>query len=210
MGNDINLLIPLIKLFMTDMALQLAKLDQAFEDNDLDTARRAAHTIKGSAANLSALQLQSLAAELELLIKPLLTVSVILVEDETVLTQAVFVQKKSELRDASEIVMQRLAQYLSEHEQASQSSEESLTNEQLKNLLEPLMLKIQQGDYIEPQALDKLSTGVYDESLQQMIKQLLEQINAFDSKNATQSINDIMLRIKSASASADEVLHDIK
>lgn len=193
MGGDVDLLISLIKLFSTDMPLQIAELKNAFERNDLDAARRAAHTIKGVAANLSALKLQSLAMQLESSIKLFLKEP--LAEEKEPL-----VRNLSALIKANKQVIQILTQYLAEHTVQSVSQYEKLSNKQLKNVLETLLVKIEQGDYIDPQELDKLRFSAYDESLQQEINQLLEQISRFDSGNAVQSIDNIVLKIESVSA----------
>jgi len=51
--------------FLEDMPGQLAALAQALDAADGETARRAAHSVKGAAANVSAEQVRKVAAKLE-------------------------------------------------------------------------------------------------------------------------------------------------
>ena len=48
---------------------QLEELDAALEKGDADEASRAAHTIKGVAANLSLVKLRTISTDLEMIIK---------------------------------------------------------------------------------------------------------------------------------------------
>jgi CheY-like chemotaxis protein/nitrogen-specific signal transduction histidine kinase/HPt (histidine-containing phosphotransfer) domain-containing protein len=54
LGDDEELLEELVALFVKDAPVHLEKLKQSLESGDLDQAERAAHTIKGSAANMVA------------------------------------------------------------------------------------------------------------------------------------------------------------
>lgn len=216
MGGEIDDLLTLINLYIIDMPSQIEKLQQAFAQNDLDAARRTAHTIKGVAANLSALKLQNLAEALESEIKFLLKEpsagekepsagetepsaekqkSSAEKQKSSAGKQDALAPGNSELIKANKQVMQILSQYQSEHNIENQSAQEQLSNKQLKDMLQPLLVKIQQGDYIEPRELQKLSAGNYAENLWPMINQLLQQISQFDSGSALQSVNMILQKI---------------
>lgn len=209
MGGEIDDLLTLINLYIIDMPSQIEKLQQAFAQNDLDAARRTAHTIKGVAANLSALKLQNLAEALESEIKFLLkepsagekepsageTEPSAEKQKSSAGKQDALAPGNSELIKANKQVMQILSQYQSEHNIENQSAQEQLSNKQLKDMLQPLLVKIQQGDYIEPRELQKLSAGNYAENLWPMINQLLQQISQFDSGSALQSVNMILQKI---------------
>lgn len=67
--NDENLLHRIIRAFESDTPGQLLELHNVIEAQDYDTARRLAHNIKGSAANISAPALKQAALELEVAIK---------------------------------------------------------------------------------------------------------------------------------------------
>lgn len=65
LGGKEKLLDRLILLFINEASNHVAELQQAIETEDTVNVRILAHTIKGSAANVSALQLQALASKLE-------------------------------------------------------------------------------------------------------------------------------------------------
>ena len=58
-------LVSLVELFMKDMPDRIVELEQAVGKQDIDEAQAIAHAIKGVAANLSAIALSRLAAQLE-------------------------------------------------------------------------------------------------------------------------------------------------
>lgn len=60
-----DLLRELVTLFLRDTPERLAALEDALAVDDLPTAARAAHSLKGSAANLGAADLQALASTAE-------------------------------------------------------------------------------------------------------------------------------------------------
>jgi len=199
MGGELDDLLTLINLYIIDMPSQIEKLQQAFTRNDLDAARRAAHTIKGVAANLSALKLQNLAEVLESDIKFLLG-EPSAGKEPSAWKQDALAAGNSEIIKANKQVMQILTQYLSEHNSQCQSPEKHLTSKQLTTMLQPLLVKIQQGDYIEPRELEQLRAGNYAENLWPLMNQLLEQISLFDSSSALLSVNKIIQKIDSASS----------
>lgn len=201
MSDDTRLLIPLIKLFVDDMPLRLDELQQAFEYNDFDAARRAAHTIKGSAANLSAVKLQNAAAELESYIKRGLKKS--LPQRDKLISEE---KKLSDLISVNEQLMQRLVQYLAKYDSNlnTVAAQNKLSNIQLNDTLLALRIKIQQGSFIESQELEKLRIGGYDESMQNLLTQLLRQIAQFETDSALQSIDDLMNIIEPAATSEAE------
>ena len=60
-----DILDELIELFLSDVPLQLAELREAAEAGEPHSVERIAHTLKGSAANMGALRMKALLAELE-------------------------------------------------------------------------------------------------------------------------------------------------
>jgi two-component system, sensor histidine kinase and response regulator len=60
-----DILNELIELFLSDVPLQLAELREAAEAGEPHSVERIAHTLKGSAANMGALRMKALLAELE-------------------------------------------------------------------------------------------------------------------------------------------------
>lgn len=59
----------IVSLFLTEVPQQITQMQQALQTGDLETASRLAHSLKSSAANLGAMRLAAMAADLELRIK---------------------------------------------------------------------------------------------------------------------------------------------
>ncbi|MEX2174336.1 MAG: Hpt domain-containing protein [Pirellulaceae bacterium] len=69
MGGDEALFREMVGLLREDAPRWLAELHGALQDSDLSRARRAAHTLKGLAANFGASRAMAAAAEMERLVK---------------------------------------------------------------------------------------------------------------------------------------------
>ena len=65
LSGDKNLIYDIIELFVNNAILQVDKLRKALEDNDREKLTLTAHTIKGSARNVSAMHIASVAFEIE-------------------------------------------------------------------------------------------------------------------------------------------------
>jgi HPt (histidine-containing phosphotransfer) domain-containing protein len=63
--GDRELAIGIVKRFLSDVPSQLHNLQQRFDEADEVGARAQAHTLKGSAASVSALGLHAIAQEME-------------------------------------------------------------------------------------------------------------------------------------------------
>ena len=59
----------MIGAFLTDAPQLIAQMHEAITANDVDTCRRAAHSLKSTSANFGAMILSALAKELELVAK---------------------------------------------------------------------------------------------------------------------------------------------
>ena len=70
LGDDDELIADIIRLFLEDCPIRLAAIEQAIEDRDPDRIRSSAHTLKGSAGNLSAAGVVAAALALEALGSP--------------------------------------------------------------------------------------------------------------------------------------------
>jgi len=64
-GDDEDFLGEIIGIFLADMPLRIAELDAGLQATNTEKFMRAAHSIKGSAANLGAMRLQDSAEALE-------------------------------------------------------------------------------------------------------------------------------------------------
>ena len=65
LGDDRELLMEIIQVFVEEIPEQILQLKAAFEESDKDKLKRMGHTIKGSAGNLGAIGIQRVALEIE-------------------------------------------------------------------------------------------------------------------------------------------------
>jgi HPt (histidine-containing phosphotransfer) domain-containing protein len=65
--GDMELVVEIAELFLEDCDQLLFKVRDSITQNDIDTFTRSAHTLKGSAANMSAKSVASIALELEMM-----------------------------------------------------------------------------------------------------------------------------------------------
>lgn len=65
--DDPGLVFELIDLYLEDAPERIGEIKQALENDDFDLLERAAHTLKSSSANIGALGLSSICADLEAL-----------------------------------------------------------------------------------------------------------------------------------------------
>ncbi|MCU7939020.1 MAG: hypothetical protein KZQ64_15775 [gamma proteobacterium symbiont of Bathyaustriella thionipta] len=78
-----------------------------------------------------------------------------------------------------------------EQHKKPESVQQVLTKEQIHDLLQVLAEKLQQGDYIDTAEFESIKTGSSDNGLQNVFKQLMEQIAQFDSNAALKTIQNI-------------------
>jgi HPt (histidine-containing phosphotransfer) domain-containing protein len=64
-GDNDDFLREITGIFLEDTPLRIAELDESFEAGDVAKFARAAHSIKGSSANLGAVALRTVAEKLE-------------------------------------------------------------------------------------------------------------------------------------------------
>ena len=180
MGGETTELIALIELFLEDMPERIHDLQQALEKKETTAIQCAVHAIKGVAANISGLHLQSLATQMDMSAK------------------AGNIDRVQEnfpaLIKSNEQLSLRLKQYIDEHKK-SESTQQVLTNEQIHALLQVFRKKLQQGDYIDNNELEPFKSASYDVEIQKLLKQLMEQIVQFDSPAAIQIIQSIETRL---------------
>ena len=66
LGDDEELLVEILDLFVSDAPEQLSSLEQAMETGEAELVTRHAHTLKGQAANIAAARMQQVSLEVEL------------------------------------------------------------------------------------------------------------------------------------------------
>jgi HPt (histidine-containing phosphotransfer) domain-containing protein len=64
-GGDEEICTDILKTFLDDIPARIGEMEDAYHHGDTGVLRRAAHTIKGAAGNVSATLLQNAAAQLE-------------------------------------------------------------------------------------------------------------------------------------------------
>ncbi|MCW8929820.1 MAG: Hpt domain-containing protein, partial [Gammaproteobacteria bacterium] len=183
-GGQAERLLPLIELFLNDIPIRLDELQEAVnKDNDDDEIRRAAHTIKGVAANLGALKLQHLAAQIE--------------SDVKLHKLELIPHNMSKLVSICEQLKVAMMQYMNEHSSSTTLTDKpiELNNKQLLDLLQPLAEKIQTGDYIETKEVTFLKSGTSNKKISVQLRELYDQISQFDFNTALETLNDIIVQL---------------
>ena len=66
LDGDFELFVELSELFFEDSSVLLNKIEESIKDNNSDTLRKSAHTLKGAVSNFSAQKAYEAAYELEL------------------------------------------------------------------------------------------------------------------------------------------------
>lgn len=186
--GKVKRLLPLIELFLEDMPAQINELEKAIMSFEVEEVRLTAHTIKGVAANLSALRLQGIAAHLERKAK------------KGSLDFAS--QTYGQLVLAYEQLKQQLIQFQTELE--SPKTEQSISNEKLKELLQGLGIKLQQGEYIDVQELEPLKGYCEDKTIKTNLEQFQGQVAQFDLNGASESLHSIMSQLSHKSDDKSE------
>jgi len=184
--NKEKLLKSLIEIFLTEMPVRLIELKTAVNNQDSESIKSVSHTIKGVAANLSALKLQHFSFELEKAGK-----SAFINQYETLYLQL----------DASYTeIIHLFSSYISDEKthdkiQPSKAVSKAQYTELLTNLTE-IKLRIENNDYVEP---DEISSFIQWDLNTQLIEKfnLLEtQIGQFEILSALANIDEISEHIK--------------
>lgn len=172
MGQE-ELLLALVDAFQTDLPPILNQLREAVNNNDLPLVKFNAHTIKGLAGNLSALELQNNAMALE----------------------KVAEQNPDQLEQEMEILEQssdRLNEVLKSFQyQQNNSGTGPSDGLELSDFLSSLYTKLESGEYIDPEELTSLRYHNADPDLQQGLDLLQQQINQFDFAAAIDTLKEI-------------------
>ncbi len=169
----------MIKLFISDMPGRIANIEQALSENNLEVLRHEAHTIKGTAGNLSALQLQSAAEFLE---------------------QHVKEGKEEGLDTLVEEVIRANKQLLSifnNVEQKIEPLEDStkITVAELKAKLFELKFQLAQGDFIDVEELKYLQGVDQDKSVIDEVAELMKQISRFENEQASATVVQLIKKL---------------
>ncbi|WP_084624023.1 response regulator [Oceanospirillum beijerinckii] len=168
-----ELLLALVDAFQIDLPPLLSQLREAINNNDLPLVKFNAHTIKGLAGNLSALELQSHALALEKA-----------------------AEQHSNQLDQQMKILEQSSDRLNEVLKSFQYQQNNITTDQggsheLSDLLSCLYTKLESGEYIDPEELTLLRQHNTDPDLRQGLDRLLQQINQFDFVAAISTLREI-------------------
>lgn len=184
-------LLPLIILFLEDIPLRIQQLKQAINKNSLNESKKLLHTIKGVAANLSALHFLQLTMQLEeRVISCQLNNSHPLMDD--------FFQSYEKLS-------QSLVNFHRRHSLPAGSKKVSVlktdsskvisdfSQKQFRQLLKALSLKLENGEYIDKSELETLQLYGFDTTIETLVGQMHKQITLFEFSKALAIVHKITL-----------------
>ncbi len=96
-GDDVELAVELIEVYLDDSPKQIDILSQAFKDNNMKEATLKAHSLKGSSGNSGAVSVRELALQMEALLK----------ENEVEKAKVLFEQLKDAFTEYSSLIKAR-------------------------------------------------------------------------------------------------------
>jgi PAS domain S-box-containing protein len=175
-----NLMNSLISMFLKSTPSQVTELQQACEAKDVEQVRHIAHTIKGGAANLSALRLQESAKDLEEQAKL----------QQVELFEETFLQLKQDFQQVIEIFEQHTAS-----KQEPKDDESSMSDNELLDALSKTHTALSEGDYISPDEVDYCNYHFSNSQIDAEMKKLKELILQFDTDEAITLIEKIKSQI---------------
>ncbi len=179
-GKEKNLK-KLITLFYRDMPSQIEALEKACLTEGLHDILHSAHTIKGVAANLSGLDLQKIAGELEKSARSNDRMHVDVLIPKVKASYKVLVQEFSHYVDPDK------------EKEKENLALEPLSSDKLTTILGELSLNLRAGNFIDVEMLNSLHKGHIDEIVQTQLDRLLEQVEMFDTVAASRTLDDVVV-----------------
>lgn len=170
----------LIAMFLKSTPNQVEELGKACAGSDTEQVRMLAHTIKGGAANLSALRVQQSALELEEQAK----------QGATGDYPKTFLQLKTHFDEA----IATLEKYINEKTEQSNNLEK-MTNNQVLEALFKTKLALSEGAYISPDEVGYCDVQYETASIQAEMKDLKDLILQFDTEDALTLISQIEFKL---------------
>ena len=183
--NNEQLLISLTKVFYKENPAQLDELQQAIDQEDYDKVSHVVHTLKGVAANLSALKLQSILVRIEGMAR----------ENNLGSIKELI----PEVLTASKELKQCFMQYSAEQNDKKSDVGSSLTQSQFNDVIQQLYEKLKKNDFIDQDELMPSSQLVNNMNGQVvvgkgLVELLIEKINQFDNDGAINIIGKIEMQ----------------
>jgi len=179
--NKEKLLKSLVEIFLTEMPSRIVELKNAVNNQDDESIKSIAHTIKGVAANLSALKLQHFSFELEKAVK------------STKINQydPVYLKLDSSYTEISQLFKSFIYHEIKtlDDPQVKDISIEQYS--ELLSSLTELKLRIEQNDYVEPDEITQFLELGLDTQLVDKFNLLETQIGQFEILSALANIDKI-------------------
>ena len=179
--NKEKLLKSLIEIFLTEMPSRLIELKTAVTNQDSESIKSVSHTIKGVAANLSAMKLQHFSSELEKAAKA------VLINQYNLLYLHL---------DASYTeITQQFKTYISDEETIDNKQQnKALSTDQyteLLNNLADIKVRLENNDYVEPDEISNFLDWDLNIKLIEKFNLLETQIGQFEILSALENIDEI-------------------
>lgn len=170
-GNE-ELLSTIIDMFKKEMPERIKNLEAAIINNESKTIGSITHSIKGVAANISALQLQNTSSELEYCV----------MNNDGFEVNKLFSELKSDVAE--------LLNELNNNVSNIKTEVSSITQDEFMEILNTLKNKLLNSDYISAEDLKPLKQS--STNVDHLVLQLIEHINNLDNQLALTVINNII------------------
>jgi signal transduction histidine kinase/DNA-binding response OmpR family regulator len=180
-GGSYEMLQKIVSVFFDDIRAQHDGLKVAIDNNDFEAIKQYTHTIKGAAANLSAIKLQNLAQKMELDAKE----------------QRDIEQIKADYLVVNECLQETIneLQLFIELETDQNKHKVEMSTDEVIALLEKLQTDIKNGEFIDSESLNIFHADI-SEGLNKTVAKLKKEIDSFDSDKALLSIDYILSELR--------------
>ncbi|OUS29958.1 hypothetical protein A9Q99_07825 [Gammaproteobacteria bacterium 45_16_T64] len=186
LGGRESMMDKLISLYVNDMPNQLAEINICYQRNDLEGVCMVAHTIKGVSANLSGVDVQQCAGEIESAAK----------FADSALIDALL----PKLESAYDVLSELLVRYTERHgESVGDESGAEFSGGDLIAILNDLLVRIELGDFIDEESLVPLKQLSLRSTVEVAVAELLEQLDQFELDRAAQSVRDLVAIVEETS-----------
>jgi len=181
-----SLLLSLVEQSVEDMPRDIALLEEAVASEDYSRIASLAHTVKGTAGNMSGLSLQALSAAME---------QAALSKNSTEVNR-----QWPELFAQFEHLKAALEQYL--HGQADggvtyeQHHQEMATQDVIDRIIDELINKLEQGSYVDSEDLRDLKPYCNQEGEKMLLEKILGQLRHFDTVGAAATVVELRVLLE--------------
>ena len=180
LGGSQKLLKKIMEVFLIDISTQSENLKQAIHDENYETVELHAHTIKGSAGNLSALKLQDLAKSIE----------------NNVQSKSIQELRKEYIFVEEEVltIIEIFSTYLNQVATPTENKK-TISQEELLRLLEIIKAELKNGEFIDTSASDVFN-AYFNESIDKKLKYLKNNVDNYLNEKAFETIDAIFVELR--------------